>query len=165
MSHHKHTTEAFVLNVLPSREHDARVKLVTKDGEVLTAIATGLRMLKSKLRMAVVPYAHINASIVKGKEMWRLTNAQSLNDTYAHVEHREGKKALARTAYLVEKLTPGETHVGNIFNLLMDYAKTLMILSKGIQDETVKVYETQVALYSLRTWSYRRCREVEQCRY
>lgn len=143
MSHHKHTTEAFVLSVTPSREHDVKIKMVTKDGEVLTAIATGMRTLRSKLRMAVMPYAHVTVSIVKGKDVWRLTNAQSLCSFYAVIAHREARKALARTVSLVEKLTPGEANVGIIFEILVAYAH-YMTLEKT--HDHIKAHETQAAL-------------------
>ncbi len=140
MSHHKHTTEAFILNVIPSREHDARVKMVTRDGEVLTAIAAGLRMLKSKLRMAVVPFAHATVSIVKGKDVWRLTNAQPIRNFYEEIKGAEARKALAKTVSLVERLTPGETHIGNVFEILLAYAGQL------ITQATIKTLEIQAAL-------------------
>jgi recombinational DNA repair protein (RecF pathway) len=151
MSHHKHTTEAFILNVMPAREHDARVKMITKDGEVLSAIATGLRTLKSKLRMSVVPYSHLNASIVRGKDTWRLTNAQSVEHFYDAIADKEAKKALARTVSLVELLTPGEMHVGNIFEILLAYAKDL---SEGKAQGKIKAYETQAALRVLSELGY-----------
>ena len=154
MSHHKHTIEAFVIQVTPSREHDARIKLVTKDGEVLTAIATGLRTLKSKLRMTIVPYALAKVSLVKGKDMWRLTNAQSVRNFFAEMPESEKRKALARTVSLVEKLTPGESHVGNIFEKLIEYAEILIKEKVEEKNDRLKAYETQAALKILAELGY-----------
>jgi DNA repair protein RecO len=156
MSHHKHTTEAFVLAVKAVREGDARVKLVTKDGEVLSVIATGLRLLKSKLRMAVVPYASLRVSIVRGKDVWRLTNAEPLRNFYYEIKSNPAtaigaRKALARTASLCEKLTPGEGVVGNLFQHLVTYADNL---AQGIAEEKIKAYETHVALRILSELGY-----------
>jgi recombinational DNA repair protein (RecF pathway) len=154
MSHHKHTVEAFVLTVTPVREHDARVKVVTKEGEILTAIATGLRTLKSKLRMSVVPYAHISISLVKGKDMWRLTNAHEIRSYYGQLTENASRKALARTVSLLEKLTPGETFIGTIFERLLAYAAVLVENSFENKEERLTAYETQVALQILSHLGY-----------
>jgi recombinational DNA repair protein (RecF pathway) len=154
MSHHKHTTEAFVLSVTAAREHDARIKVVTKDGEVLSAIATGLRTLQSKLRMSLVPYSHVSISLVRGKDVWRCTNASSLRNFYNEIQDKEYKKALARTVSLIERLTPGEAHVGMLFEQLLTYAERLAHESSQPDNARCKAYEAQAALIILSELGY-----------
>lgn len=154
MSHNKHTTEALILNMTPAREHDARVKVVTKDGEVLSAIATGLRTLKSKLRMSLVPYAHVSVSLVRGKDIWLLTNASSITNIYNDIKDKEYKKAFARSVSLVEKLTPGEMHVGMLFEKLLTYGEQLIAESIEPQVSRCKAYETRAAIILLSELGY-----------
>jgi recombinational DNA repair protein (RecF pathway) len=154
MSHHKHTIEAFILSVTPAREHDARVKVVTKDGEVLSAIATGLRTLKSKLRMSLVPFTHVSISLVRGKDIWRLTNATSISNIYNDIRDKEYKKAFARSVSLVEKLTPGEMHVGMLFEKLLMYGEQLIAESDSPDSSRRKAYETRAAIILLSELGY-----------
>lgn len=159
MSHHKHTTEAYILAVKAVKEGDARIKFVTKDGEVLSAIATGLRLLKSKLRMSVVQYSHVSVSLVRGKDVWRLTNANSIKDYFSELKSNsstalETRKALARIVSLVEKLTPGEMQVGGIFERLINYSEILLKENFLNKSELLNAYETQTALFIMTDLGY-----------
>lgn len=105
--HHLYTTDAFVLNTSYLGEADSYITLYTKDLGLIRAKATGIRYLKSKLRFAVQPYSHIQAVLVRGKGIWRLTNAQFIEQAKAEMPEKQFL-VLARVFSLIERLVQGE---------------------------------------------------------
>lgn len=105
--HHIYETDAYVLRVAPQGEADALVILFTESFGLVHARAQGIRYEKSKLRFAVQPYARVTASLVRGKGMWRLTNAQVGTHVAALYEH-EAVVTIARIFSLLERLLRGE---------------------------------------------------------
>ncbi len=75
MAHHIYSTEACVINLKPYGEGNAITSLVTKDLGLIRAYAQGIRLGKSKLRMSIQECSKAQVSLVKGKDVWRLTNA------------------------------------------------------------------------------------------
>ncbi|MEY2640698.1 MAG: hypothetical protein RL150_91 [Candidatus Parcubacteria bacterium] len=115
--HHVYETEAYVLRVAPSGEADMLVTLMTERFGVVRASAQGIRYEKSKLRFAVQPYARVTASLVRGKGMWRLTNAQ-VGTHYAALMLPEALVVLANVCRLLERLLPGEEADPALFEVL-----------------------------------------------
>lgn len=105
--HQLYETEAYVLRVTPYGEADAVVVLLTKDFGVVRATVRGIRYEKSKLRFVVQPYTKIRATLVQGKEMWRLTNAQG-DVALTSTAHEEQLLLVARISKLLERLISGE---------------------------------------------------------
>lgn len=73
--YHFHHTEAIVIATRPLKESDRRLRLFTREFGVVTATATGVRSLQSKLRYALQPYMLVTLVMVHGKQGWRVTNA------------------------------------------------------------------------------------------
>lgn len=117
--HHVYETEAYVLRVAPRGEADMDVTLITERFGVVRASAQGIRYEKSKLRFAIQPYARVTASLVRGKGMWRLANAQVGTHYAARMPH-ESLVVLANVCRLLERLLPGEEADSTLFTLLDD---------------------------------------------
>ncbi|MEK7095622.1 MAG: recombination protein O N-terminal domain-containing protein [Patescibacteria group bacterium] len=73
--HHIYTTPAFVIHSTANGEAGKSLLLFTRDFGMLWATAQGVRLSSSKLRYHLQDYAFVNVSLVRGKEMWRLTGA------------------------------------------------------------------------------------------
>jgi hypothetical protein len=80
--YHKHTTFAFVLNVSPSGEKNHFITLFTRGFGMVRAKAQSVRVADSKLRYALQEFSYIEVSLVKGKEIWRITNALPIYNVY-----------------------------------------------------------------------------------
>jgi hypothetical protein len=80
--YHKHTTFAFVLNVSPSGEKNHFITLFTREFGMIRAKAQSVRVADSKLRYALQEFSYIEVSLVKGKEIWRITNALPVYNVY-----------------------------------------------------------------------------------
>lgn len=115
--HHIYETDAYVLRVLPQGEADALVILFTEAFGLVYARAQGIRYEKSKLRFAVQVYARVTVSLVRGKGMWRLTNAQVGTHTAALYEHTQ-LQTVARIFSLLERLLRGESADPKLFMVL-----------------------------------------------
>jgi hypothetical protein len=58
------------------------LSIFTRDFGLVTAVAQGIRLEKSKLRYYVQNYSFAVFSLVRGKEFWRLTSAASGGDGF-----------------------------------------------------------------------------------
>ena len=76
MSHDKHATESFVLASYETAEHDRTYKLFTKDFGLIFARATSVRKLESRLRTHLAVGRMTRVTLVKGKEVWRITGSE-----------------------------------------------------------------------------------------
>lgn len=70
------TTDGFIIDSRPSGEAGKLLYIFTRDHGLVMATAQGIRLEKSKLRYFIQDYSFGTYSFVKGKEYWRLTNAQ-----------------------------------------------------------------------------------------
>lgn len=70
--HHKYNTEAFILKSLSHKDANKIYFLFTEEFGLVRAIATGVRLLKSKLRYHLSDFNYVSISLVRGKEYWRI---------------------------------------------------------------------------------------------
>ncbi len=80
MSHKIYTTEAIILSGRSLGEANRLFYLLTPDFGLITALAQGVRYLKSKLRYNLQNLSVLKISLVKGREFWRIVNAESRLD-------------------------------------------------------------------------------------
>ena len=72
----KYVTESFVLASYEAGEHDITYKLFTKEFGLIFARATSVRKLPSKLRAHLKVGYMTRVTLVKGKELWRITGGE-----------------------------------------------------------------------------------------
>lgn len=86
MAIEKYTTKAFVLQAFDQGEHDRVYKLFTRDFGVIMAHAKSIRKLESKLRAHLQTPGMSLITVVKGREVWRVTGATEmyLENTIIH---------------------------------------------------------------------------------
>ena len=76
--HPIHTTPGLIIHSRPYGEAGKLLSIFTRDFGLVLANAQGIRLEKSKLRPFIQDYSFGIFSLVKGKELWRLTSAQSV---------------------------------------------------------------------------------------
>jgi hypothetical protein len=54
--------------------------------------------------------------LVNGKSMWRMTNAESISNSFKSIKQKEAKKVLVRVSLLCKRLIVGDGAVGPVFN-------------------------------------------------
>jgi recombinational DNA repair protein (RecF pathway) len=115
--YHKHTTHAFVLNISPSGEKNNFITLFTREFGMIRAKAQSVRVVDSKLRYALQEYSYVEASFVKGKDIWRITNALPIYNIYFELKDKQNIfMSIARIFSLLKRLIPDEGCEALIFN-------------------------------------------------
>ena len=73
MSYHHYTTDGIILKRENRGENDAVYVVFTEMLGLIVAHASGIRLLKSKLRFVLQPGNTVKITLVKGKVLWRIT--------------------------------------------------------------------------------------------
>ena len=98
--HHIYTTKAIIIKSIPTGEANRFYFLFTKDLGFIKASAQGVRLLKSKLKGHLQTFSIVNISVVKGKEIWRITSSE-LVENKSLIRNPE-KLFVAKNVLLVE---------------------------------------------------------------
>lgn len=128
--HHIYETNAFILKNTPQGEADAFLSIFTEDLGLIFASAQGIRYEKSKLRFATQKLSYCRVSLVRGKGMWRLTNAVPVEDNFRGLDY-EIVLAISRILKLLERLVIGESCDHKLFSVVYSGINFL----KKIQNE------------------------------
>lgn len=118
MSHHIYTTPGFIVHSSPQGEAGKYFLIFTRDLGMIGATAQGVRFSKSKLRYYTQDFAHSLFSVVKGKEVWRVTGAKELEEGQIR---EENKKLYVRILSLLRRLLPGEEKNEHLFQILENF--------------------------------------------
>src|SRR4051812_13786640 len=110
--HAIHTTPGFVIDSRPYGEAGKILSIFTQDLGLVSAIAQGIRLEKSKLRYYVQNYSFARYSLVRGKEFWRLTSAAESEEGTWNAE------LVAKIAALLKRLLQGEEPHPELFELV-----------------------------------------------
>jgi len=148
MSHTIYTTEGFILKSLNFGEANKYFFIFTKDFGLIKAAAQGVRLLKSKLRYSLADLSFGQVSIVRGKEIWRITSAEK------KLILTEGNKVLllSRLFSLLLRLLHGEEKNSSLF----DYLKEgfFFLEQNKISEENLANFECILALRILASLGY-----------
>jgi DNA repair protein RecO len=162
MAHHIYTTDAFVLDSIPTGEADAFFVLFTRDLGLIRAIAKGVRLQKSKLRYSLQEFSQTKVSLVRGKEVWRITSARIEDSLYSR--YRNDKQVLhviAQIDVLLKRLVGGEEKNEALFEIVIEAIEFLE--SHEQWGEELKLFEITVVLKILHNLGYmRRVPELER---
>jgi len=137
VSYHIYTTDGIVLNVWPKNESDRIYSILTRDFGLIRARALGVRKEASKLRGSLEPFCLSKVSLVRGKEYWRTTSAES-------VQSISFSPAIARPLVLLSKLVQGESPNPELFDTV-----SKALISKGPDEELFEIHLVSQILYHL----------------
>jgi DNA repair protein RecO len=87
MSHHIYTTDAFIIESNLLGEADRYYTLFTRDLGLIRATARGVRLQKSKLKYSLQDFSRSSVSLVRGKDIWRLTSAKLEDSLYVRYKN------------------------------------------------------------------------------
>jgi len=150
--HHIYHTHGFIINTRPLGEANKILTIYTKEMGLVRAIAQGIRLHKSKLRFALQDFSYAEIDLVRGRDIWRVTSATTVN-TFAYA--RSDKQSLlliARVAKLLERLCDGEESHEDIFN---DFMQAMYILDdNAVSVETRTALELHLVLRVMNTLGY-----------
>lgn len=139
--HHVYTTPAFIIHSSPHGESGKFLLLFTRDFGMIGATAQGIRLIQSKLRYHIQDASFSNISIVRGKEVWRLTGAQELFNEKKTSVHLKILKVLKR-------LLPGEEKNESLFEIIEELYRS------HISEDKYDIAECLTMLRILNTLGY-----------
>ncbi|PIQ66706.1 MAG: DNA repair protein RecO [Candidatus Zambryskibacteria bacterium CG11_big_fil_rev_8_21_14_0_20_42_18] len=127
MSYHIYTTRGIVLAERPIREADRIYTILTCDLGLIRAMAIGVRKEASKLRGNIEPFSLTSVSLVRGREYWRLTSAE-------YIQNIPSLPSVARPLSLLSQLVQGEAPHPELFGAIEE-----TILSSDHEDKMFEV--------------------------
>lgn len=130
---HKYETTALILARTPLAESAALVTLLTEDFGIVRARAEGLRKPGAKLAHALQTLDQCAATLVRGKEAWRLSGAVLEESWFRKLSRTERLRA-GRIAGLMLRLVHGEVNDPSLFILFTAFLTALPSLSEEAQD-------------------------------
>lgn len=146
--HTIHTTEGFILKSINFGEANKYYFIYTREFGLIRAAAQGVRHLKSKLRYGLTDYSFCQVSVVRGREIWRLTSAEKK----LGLKEKEKFLLLNRISSLLLRLLHGEEKN----DLLFDCVKEgMFFLEKSeIKADDMANFECILALRILSALGY-----------
>lgn len=153
MSHHLYTTEGFILGSVGTGESHLYITIFTREFGLVRAVARSARVEKSKLRYNLQEFSQSNISLVRGRDVWRITGAQEGINTYWHFGGNEEKiKILARISSLLKRLLHGEEKNEQLFLTISTGVKFLR--EQNPDSEIIKNFEYLIVLKILSILGY-----------
>lgn len=137
--HHIYTTKAFVVSSAPYGEAGKLIFLFTEDFGMIAALAQGVRLNQSKLRYHLQNFNFAQVSIVRGKEVWRITGALEL-------DHKKVERVHLKILKLLRRLLQGEEKNQRLFQIIESLYKTDI---KENDDESLECLIVLRILYEL----------------
>jgi recombinational DNA repair protein (RecF pathway) len=125
--HNIYTTSGFIIDSRAQGEAGKYLSIFTRDLGLVWAMAQGIRLEKSKLRYFTSDYSFGEFSLVRGKEVWRLTNADEIDgeksglNLTGHGDRADStakKDFWARIALLLRRLLHGEEPNPQLFKVI-----------------------------------------------
>jgi len=150
--HHIYHTSGFILDSRTIGESNRLLYIYTKQFGNITAIAQGVRELKSKLRFNATDFSMSDVSMVRGKHMWRITNAQAHALYYLFFDSPEKKRIVVHIAMLIKRLVPGEEKNEELFSVLEHFVDILK--RESLSKKELRGAELIVNLQILNTLGY-----------
>ncbi len=118
MSYRIYTSDAFILSAKHSKDADLSLFVFTEKFGLLHATAKSARHMKSKLRYSLQSMTFGSISLVKGREIWRVTSAKKMINLYDKRIPAALRTFLARMLVMVERFCPREQPEPVIFDIL-----------------------------------------------
>lgn len=124
MAHHVYTTPGFLVHSSPHGEAGKFFLVFTRDLGMIGATAQGVRLSQSKLRYFTQDFSYSLFSVVRGKEVWRMTGAKEVEGV-GEVTGTEERKLVVRILTLLKRLLPGEEKNERLFEVIEKFYKYL----------------------------------------
>ncbi len=150
--HHIYHTNGFILSSRNTGEANKVFSIYTREMGLIRATAQGIRLHKSKLRFALQDFSYARIDIVRGKDIWRVTSASSMNSFPFARSNKQSLLLIARVSKLLERLCPGEEKNEKVFNDLIQVF--LLLDDVNISRESQEALELHLVLRIMNSLGY-----------
>jgi DNA repair protein RecO len=149
--HNIYTTKAIILKSISIGEANKLYLLITKDLGFIKATAQGVRLAKSKLKTSLQDFYCVNLSLVRGKEIWRITSVQNIRQVKLS-EDLKKISVIKNIFSLLLRLIHGEEKNERLFECIEEFYK--FIFDNTLDLECLKDLETLIVLRILYNLGY-----------
>ena len=147
-------TDAFVLKSSATGEANKVLDLLTKDFGFIRATAQGLRQLRSKLRYSLTDFSFVSVSLIRGREVWRVTTASKKGDSLSEIKSKEAREALFRIFALLRRVLQGEETHAELFDTIQSFFTFLVENKTDLSKEMLLSAEELTVLRVLSLLGY-----------
>ena len=130
----KYVTRAIVLARTSHGEANSLVTLLAEEFGLIRTRAQGVRKSGAKLAPALRTLSELDASILYGKEGWRLNGASQTEDHFSGLSSSARARA-GRLSLLLLRLAPGEEKEAELFHAFRDFLNALKEGDDATHDE------------------------------
>lgn len=155
MGYRKYNTPGLILDRVTVGEADTFFFIYTRDLGRVGATARSVRTMKSKLRYALQPYTFVEISLVRGKQIWRITNAIAGRNLYSELSDTPQKLAVfLNVVALIRRLVRGEQADPELYQVLENGFSFLA--DNQLEEDEVRRTELLIVLRVLECLGYLR---------
>lgn len=151
MSYHIYQTCGFIIRGANTAEADRTIFVFTESLGLLSVHARAARKTSSKLRCSLQNYSFVRIALVRGKNVWRLTDAEEIA-SFSAIRDISKLKLLAGVFSLVGRFVHGEGENTVLFWSLEDLFSFLK--REELSDEEMLSAETIAACRILSALGY-----------
>jgi DNA repair protein RecO len=150
--HTIYTTDSFILKSINFGEANKYYFIFTQEFGLIRVAAQGVRHLKSKLRYGLSDFSFCQVSVVRGKEIWRLTGAEKKLD----LKDQDKLLLLSRIFSLLLRLLHGEERNDKLFEVVKEGMVFLnnYLDNNSKKEEDLANFECIIALRILSALGY-----------
>lgn len=151
MHHHIYHTQGFILSSRNVGEANKMITIFTRELGLVRAMVQGVRLNKSKLKYILQDFSYANIDFVKGKEVWRVTSAKSINTFPLARANKDSLLLIARISSLIDRFCGAESVNQKIFDELI---QSVYILDDEIENDTREALELHLVLRIMNELGY-----------
>jgi len=148
MSHTIYTTEGFILRSTNFGEANKYFFIYTEQFGLIKSTAQGVRLLKSKLRYSLEDYSYCQISLVRGREVWRITSMEKKSN----LKELDKVILISRIFSLLLRLLHGEEKNITLFNIIKEGIQFLN--NNKLDEKNTADFECILALRILSSLGY-----------
>ncbi len=141
--HHIYTTKAIIIKSVPIGEANKYYFLLTESLGFIRASAQSVRLDKSKLKGHLQDFCFVEISLVKGKDVWRITSVETL-ESGKFIKDINKLVAIKNIFSLLLRLLHGEEKNEPLFYSIESFYNFL--LKNELSQDNIKNLETITVL-------------------
>ncbi|PIQ66819.1 MAG: hypothetical protein COV95_02080 [Candidatus Zambryskibacteria bacterium CG11_big_fil_rev_8_21_14_0_20_40_24] len=141
MSYELYTTKGLIMGGFPSGESDKSFCVFTRELGFVWATAKSIRLSASKLRPHMSNYSLSSISFIRGKNQWKITNAQLHQNFFNLLRGNKEKQIIcANIMVLLRTLLSGEEKNSELFDIVSSGLYALV--DEEIKEDKLPVFES-----------------------
>lgn len=149
--HNIYTTKTIILKTIPIGEANRLFFLFTEDLGLIKATAQGVRLFKSKLRGHLQEFYLSKISLVRGKELWRITSSEAVFQS-SFLKDKNKIYLFKNIFSVLLRLIHGEEKNQFLFDCIEKFY--VFLYENEITEENTKNIESLVMLRILNSLGY-----------